>query len=83
MQCLPIWENTKRKNEKLRGRNFGGRKKHDEAWMASYNDFAIKLENGMRIAEIAKLIAEIDLAGAAERRNQRPYTSLRRIDLYE
>lgn len=29
------------------------------------------------------LVAEIDLAGAAERRNQRPYTSLRRIDLYE
>lgn len=29
------------------------------------------------------LVAEIDLAGAAECRNQRPYTSLRRIDLYE
>ena len=29
------------------------------------------------------LIAEIDLAGATGRRNQRPYTTLRRTDLYE
>lgn len=42
----------KAENEKLRNRNFGGRKKHDETWMASYNDFVIKLENGMTITEI-------------------------------
>jgi len=42
----------KAENEKLRNRNFGGRKKHDEAWMASYKDFVIKLENGMTITEI-------------------------------
>ena len=42
----------KGENKKLLARNFGGRKKHDEAWMASYNDFAIKLENGMTISEI-------------------------------
>ena len=34
-------------NEKLRSRNYGGRKKHDSAWMNSYNDFVIKYENGM------------------------------------
>lgn len=39
-------------NEKLRSRNFGGRKKHDEAWMATYNDFAIKYEGGMTLMEI-------------------------------
>jgi len=39
-------------NEKLRNRNFGGRKKHDDAWMASYNDFIGKYENGQTIMEI-------------------------------
>ena len=46
-------------NEKLReevavlqSRKLGGRKKHDEAWMASYYDFAEKFESGMKIMEI-------------------------------
>jgi len=39
-------------NEKLRNRNFGGRKKHDEAWTAAYQDFVVKYENGMSIIEI-------------------------------
>lgn len=38
--------------EYYRNRNFGGRKKHNEAWMAAYNDFAIKYESGMTIMEI-------------------------------
>lgn len=42
----------KAENEKLRNRNLGGRKKHDEVWMAAYNDFVIKHENGMTITEI-------------------------------
>ena len=29
------------------------------------------------------ILAEVNLGGAAIRRNQRPYTSLRRTDLYE
>ena len=29
-----------------------GRKKHDEAWMASYNDFSSKYEAGMSIMDI-------------------------------
>ena len=29
-----------------------GRRKHDETWMASYQDFAVKYESGMTIMEI-------------------------------
>ena len=29
-----------------------GRRKHDEIWLASYNDFAMKYESGMSIMEI-------------------------------
>ena len=32
-----------------------GRRKHDETWMASYNDFAMKYESGMSITEIVNL----------------------------
>ena len=42
----------KAENEMLRNRNFGGRKKHDEAWMASYNDFMIKYKSGRSVMEI-------------------------------
>jgi len=38
--------------EQFRSRKPSGRKKHDESWMASYNDFAVKYENGMSIMEI-------------------------------
>ena len=41
----------KAENERLLG-SMGGRKKHDDAWMASYNDFAVKYDNGMTIMEI-------------------------------
>lgn len=44
----------KAENEILRNRNFGGRKKHDEAWMSSYNDFAVKYESGKSIMEIVE-----------------------------
>ena len=39
-------------NEQLRERNFGGRKKHDELWMSSYNDFIEKYRSGKSIMEI-------------------------------
>ena len=42
----------KEENERLRMRNFGGRRKHDETWTASYNDFIAKHESGMKISEI-------------------------------
>ena len=38
--------------EHYRSRNRAGRKKHDEAWQASYNDFVVKYESGMTIMEI-------------------------------
>ncbi|MBQ6320107.1 MAG: helix-turn-helix domain-containing protein [Lachnospiraceae bacterium] len=44
----------KAENEELRGRSLAGRKKHDEKWMASYNDFVIKYEGGMTIMEIVE-----------------------------
>lgn len=42
----------KEKLETYKNRNYGGRKKHDEAWMKSYNDFVIKYESGMTLMEI-------------------------------
>lgn len=38
--------------EHYKSRKPSGRKKHDETWTASYNDFVIKYENGMTIMEI-------------------------------
>ncbi len=38
-------------NEKLR-ESIGGRRKHDEKWMTSYNDFVTKYEGGMTVMEI-------------------------------
>ena len=49
----------KAENEELRKRNFGGRKKHDEAWTSAYNDFILKYESGMTLMEI---VAEGDVS---------------------
>ena len=38
--------------EYYKSRKSSGRKKHDETWMASYNDFAVKYGSGMTIMEI-------------------------------
>ncbi len=42
----------KAENEELRSRNPGGRRKHDDKWMASYNDFITKYNGGMALMEI-------------------------------
>ena len=42
----------KAENEMLRNRNFGGRKKHDKAWLSAYNVFISKYESGMTLMEI-------------------------------
>ena len=47
-------EELKAEIERLKARNLGGRKKHDEAWRISYQEFAIKYESGMTIMEIVK-----------------------------
>lgn len=41
--------------EQFRSRKPSGRKKHDESWMASYNDFAVKYKSGMSVMEIVNL----------------------------
>ena len=41
--------------EQFRSRKPSGRKKHDETWAASYNDFVVKYEGGMSIMEIVNL----------------------------
>lgn len=38
--------------EHYKSRKPSGRKKHDESWMESYNDFAVKYADGMSIMEI-------------------------------
>ena len=38
--------------ERYRSIKLAGRKKHDETWTASYNDFVVKYESGMTIMEI-------------------------------
>ena len=45
-------EELKSEIESLKARNLGGRKKHNDAWMASYQKFAVKYESGMTIMEI-------------------------------
>ena len=47
-------EELKAEIERLKARNLGGRKRHNEAWMASYQEFALKYEAGMTIMEIVK-----------------------------
>ena len=66
----------KAENEELRGRSLAGRKKHDEKWMASYNDFAIKLENGMTISEI---VAEGDISIRTAYRYLAYYRELQKV----
>ncbi len=41
-----------RELEHYKNRKVSGRKKYDEAWMTSYNDFVVKYESGMSIMEI-------------------------------
>ena len=50
-------ENQTLREELERYKNItpAGRRKHDETWMASYNDFVVKYEAGMSIMEIVNL----------------------------
>ena len=63
-------------NKQLKERNFGGRKKHDSAWTASYNDFVIKLEKGLSISEIA---ANSDISKRTAYRYLEYYNKINRI----
>ncbi|WP_031556326.1 MULTISPECIES: hypothetical protein [Lachnospira] len=66
----------KAENEKLRNRNFGGRKKHDEAWMSAYNDFILKYESGKTLVEI---VAEGDVSRRTAYRYLAYYRELQKI----
>ncbi|MBE6005305.1 MAG: resolvase [Lachnospiraceae bacterium] len=66
----------KAENEKLRKRDFGGRKKHDEAWMAAYNDFMLKYESGMTLMEI---VAEGDVSRRTAYRYLAYYRELQKL----
>lgn len=38
--------------EDLRSRKLAGRRRHDDKWMQSYNDFVSKFEKGMSMTQI-------------------------------
>ena len=59
--------------EGYRAKNVGGRKKHDAAWTQSYNDLAIKYEDGMTIMEI---VAEGNISRRTAYRYKAYYDSL-------
>ena len=61
----------KAENERLRNRKMGGRRLHDEKWMAQYNSFAAKYEKGMTLNEIVE-------AGGVSRR-----TAYRYLEYYK
>lgn len=76
-----------RENEQLRAelevyksRNTGGRKKHDEAWMTSYRDFAVKYEGGMTIMEI---VAQGEISRRTAYRYKAYYDELQKNNRYK
>lgn len=62
--------------EHYRSRNRAGRKKHDDAWQASYNDFAVKYESGMPIMEI---VAQGGISRRTAYRYKAYYDEIRKI----
>ena len=59
LKCIDELESENRtlREELERYKNItpAGRRKHDETWMASYNDFVVKYEAGMSIMEIVNM----------------------------
>ncbi len=70
-------ENAQLKEELaiLQSRNLGGRKKHNDAWMQAYNDFAIKYEGGMTLVEI---VAEGEISRRTAYRYKAYYEELKK-----
>ena len=57
MKETVIFEDALKRIEELEyyeNRKTSGRQKHNDKWMAIYNDFVICYENGMTVAEIAE-----------------------------
>ena len=66
--------------EVYKNRNTGGRKKHDEAWMTSYRDFAVKYEGGMTIMEI---VAQGELSRRTAYRYKAYYDEVQKNNRYK
>ena len=62
--------------EHYKSRKPSGRKKHNEAWMASYNDFVVKYDSGMTIREI---VAQGDISRRTAYRYKEYYDKVRKI----
>lgn len=82
-QALERIEELETENRRLKeeleiykNRNTGGRKKHDNAWQTSYNNFAKKFESGMTIIEI---VAEGEISRRTAYRYKAYYEKLKRI----
>lgn len=72
-------ENKELKEElqKYQARKYGGRKKHDKAWMTSYQEFAMKYESGMNIM---KIVDEGDISRRTAYRYKSYYDELKKIE---
>ena len=62
--------------EYYRNQGRAGRKKHDAAWTASYNDFVVKYESGMSIMEI---VNHSDISRRTAYRYKSYYDELQKI----
>ena len=79
LNSLEFEKENKKLREELeyyRNRNYGGRKKHDETWMASYNDFVSKYKNGMTLMEI---VAEGKISRRTAYRYKAYYEELKKM----
>lgn len=54
MRCRKIYRLKEAELEKYKNRAYAGRKKHDSAWMQSYNAFVVQYEKGKTIMEIVE-----------------------------
>jgi hypothetical protein len=61
--------------EYYKKRKYGGRKKHNEAWMNTYNDFAAKYESGVAIMDI---VAEGNISRRTAYRYKAYYDELKK-----
>ena len=71
-------ENQKLKAEleQYKNRKLAGRKKHDENWQQSYNEFVIKLESGMTVMEI---VSESEISRRTAYRYKAYYEEIKKL----
>jgi len=62
--------------EYYKSRKPSGRKKHNEAWMASYNEFEVKYDSGMTIREI---VDQSDISRRTAYRYKEYYDKVRKM----